>query len=460
MRRIKQKEHGAMIANFPPFDYTDTARLDAELTKALPGHYRLVFDLVTQVAAQNNFKLYLVGGIVRDLFLGRPNFDLDFVCLRDTYNLAHLLTNAFENLLEIKTVKLTEHQAFGTVRLDLNFMDNSTIHVDIATARLETYAHPAALPTVHFPATIEEDLRRRDFNINAVAIALPANPDETLRLFDIFNGISDMRDGWLRVLHALSFEDDPTRILRGVRFAARFGYRFEPGTSRLLQDALAAHYLQRLSPERIRNELTLILQEARPEKAMQILADLGILAEINSLLVWKPELAAEFQQIRNTINPKPDPAFYLAILTCQLEPNRASQLVESLKFSGLRKQLPIEISELWQNLLPQLQQSENMANSRLYALLHSFKPESLQLFTMLLDKYGYGKIADQVRFYQAVLAGKKPQLGGDYLKQAGLKPGPQFRLLLDELRDAVLDGELTNRQDEEEFLQKKIAELS
>lgn len=449
-----------MLPKFPPFDYIDSTQLNAELTKALPGYYRLVFDVVTKVAAAQNFRLYLVGGIVRDLFLGRPNFDLDFVCLRDTYSLARSLKIAFEVLLEIKAVKLTEHQAFGTVRLDLNFVDNATIHVDIATARLETYAHPAALPTVHFPATIEEDLRRRDFSINAVAAALPTNSEETLQLLDIFNGIPDMRDGWLRVLHQGSFEDDPTRILRGVRFAARFGYRFEPETAKLLQEALHGNYLQRLSLERVRNELTLILQEARPENALQMLSDAKILPEISSLLLWKPEFAAEFQLLRTNISAKPDPAFYLAILTYHLEPNQAIQLIDSLKFSGLRRQLPIEISELWQRVRPELRQNKNIANSRLYALLQRFKPEALRVFALLLDQHDFPEIAVKIHFYMETLAEKKPQLGGDYLKQAGLKPGPQFRLLLDELRDALLDGEIVSRQDEEAFLQRKISELT
>ncbi len=448
-----------MLPTFPPFDYHDPAVLQSRLREALPFLHRLVFDKMLDTAHDEKLTVYLVGGIVRDLFLGRPNFDLDFVVLADAHRLARIAGAVFKTLLAVQSVKLTVHARFGTARLDLAFLEADAasptyIHVDIATARLETYAHPAALPAVIFPATLLEDLRRRDFTINALAVApVPGG----LQLTDPFDGLADLKAGWLRVLHPLSFVDDPTRILRGVRFAARFDYRFEPATASLLQKAVTDGYLLTLSPERTRNELLLILREARPEVALQLLADYKILAQINSLLDWQPERDQDFRQLRQLLAASISPAAYLALLCYRLEPTQVQKIGRDLRLFDQDQTVPFQVAQLWHSVRPAL--SSPLPNSQLYRLLHPFAPYSLEVGAALLQIQGLDEMATHLRFYLTTLQAKKTQLDGEYLKGLGLQPGPQFKQILDALHAALLDGIVATRADEAAFVQRFLAQL-
>lgn len=448
-----------MLPTFPPFDYHDPAVLQSHLREALPFLHRLVFDKMLEIARDEDLTVYLVGGIVRDLFLGRPNSDLDFVVLADAHRLARIAGAVFKTLLAVQSVKLTVHTKFGTARLDLVFQaaDDSSpshIHVDIATARLETYAHPAALPDVTFPATLVQDLRRRDFSINAIAVA-PVSGG--LQLTDPFDGLADLKAGWLRVLHPLSLVDDPTRILRGVRFAARFDYRFEPATASLLQKAVADGYLPTLSPERIRNELLLILREARPEIALQLLADYKILSQINPLLAWQPEWGQDFRQLRQLLATSISPAAYLALLCYRLEPTQVQKIGRDLRLFDQNQTVPFQVAQLWHTVRPAL--SSPLVNSQLYRLLHPFTPYALEVGAALLQIQGLGEAAARVRYYLDALQAKKPQLDGEDLKRLGLKPGPQFGQILEALHAALLDGLVVTRADEEAFVQQQLAAL-
>src|SRR3954451_22837564 len=158
--------------------------------------------------------IYLVGGAVRDLLLGRERADVDLMVEGDATALAAELGGAN-----------SEHDRFGTVKVDVEGHE-----VDIAGARTETYEKPGALPTVTPAASVEEHLARRDFTVNAMAIPLQGEP----RLLDPHGGKSDLEQGLLRVLHDRSFVDDPTRAIRAARYASRFGFRLEPRTERLL----------------------------------------------------------------------------------------------------------------------------------------------------------------------------------------------------------------------------------
>jgi tRNA nucleotidyltransferase (CCA-adding enzyme) len=412
------------------------------LRRQLPEAHRVALDLVLA----QNIPVYLVGGIVRDLLLGQPNFDLDFVTLQPASVLARRVLPLFEQRFGRDKVKLLEHSAFGTARLDAN----QDLHLDFATARHETYAHPAALPTVSFPATLEEDLHRRDFTINAIALT----PDGSLH--DPFNGLKDLREGVLRVLHPASFIDDPTRMVRGVRFAARLDYKFEPETEQLLKEALKGGYFSLLSAERKRNELRLILKEARPEKALILLEHYGLLAKIHPYLDWPERNISPFWYLdyysKNIVKRKLEVYASLAIIFANLGKFKVEQIVRDLRFVGLEASVPVEVAQLWTEVRSQL--VPGLKNSQLYNLLHSYSSEALQIFEARL--LGKAKEQKLVRHYRKEVAGRKPILNGDYLIKLGVPPGPHIKTLLAELRDAVLDGEVKGREEEEAFLQRRI----
>ena len=179
----------------------------------LPQDILRLFRQIGKIAQENNCRVYIVGGMIRDLYLGRENFDFDIVVEGDGIALAKKLADKFK-------AKLVDHEKFATAVL---FVPNG-IKIDIATARKETYEHPGALPNV-VPGNIEDDLSRRDFSINAMAASL--NPEDFGELIDFFDGLSDLKKKEIKVLHDLSFIDDPTRILRAIRFEQRLKFKIE-----------------------------------------------------------------------------------------------------------------------------------------------------------------------------------------------------------------------------------------
>jgi tRNA nucleotidyltransferase (CCA-adding enzyme) len=405
------------------------------LRAALPPAHRQALE----VALEPGLGVFLVGGIVRDLLLGRANTDLDFVTLEYAPEVVRRLLPAFRRYFN--PVKFLEHEAFGTVRLDLG----ADLHLDFATARREIYAHPAALPTVAFPATLEQDLKRRDFSINALALS----PKDGL--LDPFNGLADLRDGWLRVLHDTSFTDDPTRMIRAIRFAARLGYQLEPPTQQLLVTARDQGFFELLSAERKRNELRMVLKELRPVKGLALLQDYKLLARFHPVLAWDAALAGAFGRMEDFLG-RPQPYEYLAALLHRQGNTNARTVVQGLNFAGLEATVPPEVARLWVEVFSELRSP--LKNSRLDQLFHPYKAESLRVFEALLpdDRRQF------VRRYREEVRGRRPELTGNALLQLGVPPGPRIKELLARLRAAVLDGEVVGREAELAFLKKLLAE--
>lgn len=422
-----------MRPKFPPFDHTDPAVLLEKLRAMLPSQPRQALETVLANAPD----VYLVGGIVRDLLLGRSNTDLDFVTLAYAPEVARRLLPAFKK--KFPNPKLLEHAAFGTARLDLT----PGLHLDFATARRESYERPAALPTVAFPATLAEDLGRRDFTINALALSPQTG------LADPFNGLADLRDGWLRVLHDASFEDDPTRMVRAIRFAARLGYELEPHTRHLLEAARDANLFELLTAERKRNELRLVLRELRPVKALALLQDYRMLPRFHPALSWNGELAAAFDRLEVTLD-RPQPAEYLAALLHLQGDANAAAILKSLNFAGLEVAVPQEVARLWEEVRPRLRPP--LKNSQLDLLFRPYKAESLRVFEALLP----GEPREFLRRYREEVQGRSPKLTGTALLQMGVPPGPRIKELLAKLRAAVLDGDTVGRDAETAFLKQLL----
>jgi tRNA nucleotidyltransferase (CCA-adding enzyme) len=220
-----------------------------DLTEALSSAHPEL-DAVCDVAGPD--RIFLVGGAVRDLLLGRPRTDIDLVVIGDAASLATALG-----------AEVVEHERFATAKARVDGHE-----VDIATAREEVYQHPGALPVVVPAATIEADLRRRDFTVNAMALPLRGEA----RLIDPYDGRADLDAGLLRALHPGSFVDDPTRALRAARYAARFGFALEPETEALLR----ATDLDTVSADRRRTELLRLAGEPEAGRGFELLAEWGL----------------------------------------------------------------------------------------------------------------------------------------------------------------------------------------
>lgn len=231
---------------------------------AVPPAVRPLLSRLGRLAEARHAAAYAVGGCVRDWLLRRPQpVDVDVAVEGDGLGLAQAAAKALR-------ARMTAHEQFGTAALHLRA--GATTRVDVATCRRETYARPAAYPKV-VPGALEDDLFRRDFTINAMAVALA--PGRFGALIDPFGGAEDLRGKRLRILHPQSFVDDPSRILRGIRFSARFGFRWEPATARALRAAMAAGALSWLNTGRLRRELDRMLEEPDPRACLRQLAELG-----------------------------------------------------------------------------------------------------------------------------------------------------------------------------------------
>jgi tRNA nucleotidyltransferase (CCA-adding enzyme) len=225
-----------------------------------------ILEAAGREAQRLSFRAFLVGGLVRDLYLGKNNVDVDLVIEGDGIEFAKVFARRYSE-------KLRFYERFGTATITFP----AGFKIDVATARVETYDRPAALPRVR-PGRIEDDMYRRDFTINAMAIAL--SPLLFGEILDPFDGRADIEKKKIRVLHERSFIDDPTRIFRALRFEGRLGFRMEEPTERLIQDALAAGMLERLEDYRIATELNLILQEENPRPMIHRLEALGVIVPI------------------------------------------------------------------------------------------------------------------------------------------------------------------------------------
>lgn len=232
------------------------------------------------LADEAGLELYAVGGCARDWALGRTSADIDFLLSGDAAPVVDGMEKAYGGSRQ-------KFSPFLTVR----FFDAAGRRLDFARFRKEIYAKPAALPTVSEAASAQEDLKRRDFACNAMAVRL--NGHAPFALLDPYGGMDDIKAGLVRVLHAKSFEDDPTRVYRAARFAGRFGWRLEPGTLELARAAVRGGFPALLSRERLRNELVKILNEADPLPALELLKELGALTAIHPAFAFDATVAAQ-----------------------------------------------------------------------------------------------------------------------------------------------------------------------
>ncbi|MEK7868185.1 MAG: CCA tRNA nucleotidyltransferase [Candidatus Omnitrophota bacterium] len=218
-----------------------------------------IIKIVGKIADESGVKAYIVGGSVRDKLLGMSNYDLDFVVEGDGIKFAEVLNKKLKG-------RLITYKAFGTATIELKGK-----RIDVVTARKESYKYPAAYPIVK-PGAIKDDLFRRDFTINSMALAI--DKKGLGRLVDFYGGQKDLTKGVIRVLHDKSFMDDPTRIFRAVRFSVRFGFKIEPHTKKLMKEAVLDGFLGEVNAGRIRKEIELFLKEKNPKKCLDVFSKL------------------------------------------------------------------------------------------------------------------------------------------------------------------------------------------
>ncbi len=443
----------------PPRQGPRRQEIAQKMEAALPTSLHALLRQASTLAQEMGYSLYVVGGFVRDLLLGEPTLDMDLVVEGDAIKLARRLASRVGS-------RARSHRRFGTAKLILEDpttpravdIDFGIPILDFATARTEFYARSAALPEVE-RSSIKADLHRRDFTINTLAIRL--DPGYYGELLDFYGGEQDLRDGWVRVLHSLSFIEDPTRIMRAARFEQRLGFAIEPGTAELIDNALPM--LSRVSGERIRHELYLILEEREPEKVFCRLDSLDVLVKIHPRLACLEQTWDRFSRLRLILasgewdippreNGLPAPGLYLALLTYHLTRREVESLAARLKIfrddlNLLRQVLDLQAREEDLN-------QPDLSNQEIYALLHYSPTPAILVFWLCTDSE---LVRERLGRYEQQLRHVRPTVDGDYLKGLGLKPSPLFSKLLNAVRDARLDG-LVSTEAEEKALISRLLE--
>ena len=394
---------------------------------------------VTHLAAELGFPACLVGGFVRDALLGKPVNDFDVVVEGDATKLGRALVKHFGG-------RLTVHAPFKTATWFLP--DPPDDFIDLISARSETYPEPATLPMVKL-GSLDEDLHRRDFTINAMAIRL--NGDGAGELVDPLDGHADLKDGLVRTLHPRSFIDDPTRLFRLIRYAERYAFDIESGTRDLIPSAL--DYVDRLSPERLRHELDLVLEEENYLPMLDKLWAQGILPQIKPALPFDEGARDRLQciplpLILNEIPQARDRRWTAWLMGLPEKNIRA--LAKRLHFTSDLLKQSIGASELYKTAdsLVGLRPSECVAR------LDKFPGESILVALSCIPK-----MLILLQKYLVEWRSVKPHTTGETLMLKDVPFGPRIGDILWRLRAARLDGEVTTDAGEEEFLDEMLKDL-
>ena len=377
---------------------------------------------IRRLAAQNGAAAYLVGGPVRDSLLGAPVNDLDITIVGDAPALAASLANAIGG-------RLTVHPRFGTATVT-----TADIAIDLVTARRETYPSPGALPEVR-PGSIGNDLARRDFSVNAMAVPIANSANSAAGILDPYGGRADLAAGVIRILHPQSFRDDPTRILRAARYARRFAFRIADDTLTQLRAALAGGAMDTLTGDRVRHELERILQEPRPLAALRYAGELGALAAIHPAL--------SVAHLRHLPPDTPAaPLTWLAALVWPLGPAQGNALAGRLNAPASWSRVIADTAELAARL-PRLA-APGLPPSASCARLDGLSPHAMDAAVLLAPP----PAAERIRRYRAEWRMVSPRLRGGDLLDLGIPAGPAVGAALRALRQARLDGLTHSRQDE------------
>ncbi len=367
-----------------------------------------VLNKIIDFFKKSSFNAYLVGGVVRDALLNTATNDIDITIEGDAIKAGYELNRILRGKIEV-------HKDFGTVTIS-----KDKTRIDIAMARKETYPKPGSLPLVS-PSDIYDDLKRRDFTINAIALAI--SKENFGEVFDPFNGINDIKKKLIRVLHDKSFIEDPTRILRALRYKNRLNFKLDKHTEKLLMIGSSCKVVKNVSKQRILQELRLIFEEKEW---------LNILKDINKYKL----LEFDMERLKN-LRKIPDLKYYYFL----------SLMKEDFPLSNQETKIINDFKKL-DNIRRDIQSTKR--NSQLYYLLINIDEKVVKTISALYPGLSY-KIK---KFY--ALKKIKPLISGEDLKKMNIQPGPVFKELLNGIHKMQLDRKIKNRKQIKEILQKWV----
>jgi tRNA nucleotidyltransferase (CCA-adding enzyme) len=389
-----------------------------ERVRRLPGMERLL------PALEGLPPTYLVGGAVRDLLRGADAVDLDIAVEGDARSAARALADRLGGVVR-------EHERFGTATVRAG-----ELIFDLATTRRESYPEPGALPTVE-RASLDEDLSRRDFTINTMAVGLTG--DDLGHLYDPCGGVADLEEGVVRVLHERSFIDDPTRLLRAVRYEVRLGFRMDRRTEDLARSAAAGDALRTVSGARVRDELLDLLGEPEAPAGIERMHELGLDRALHPALDADPELAAP--AAGGPAPPRPPRGLAALAALCSAAPQRLDSWLSDLHLTAAQREAVARAARVAPGLAAELRERDHQP-SELRAL---FGREPLLTLALALAMRAP---SEPILRWVTELGSVRLEITGDDLLAAGVPEGPALGRALDETLDRKLDGLVSGREEE------------
>ncbi|MCM8786716.1 MAG: hypothetical protein NC935_01525, partial [Candidatus Omnitrophica bacterium] len=392
-----------------------------------------------------NMKAYLVGGVVRDIILNKAVFDLDIVIEGEAIKFAEIFASKFKK-------EIRKHHTFGTATV--NFQNKK---IDFATARKEIYPKWGQLPKV-YPATLKEDLFRRDFTINALAISL--NKSDYGKLIDIYGGLADLQKKLIRVLHKDSFLEDPTRILRAIRFEQRFCFKIEKTTYKLLKEAMKINALSLVHPHRLRDEIILLFKEEKPnypikrilslcgfsfiDKDIKIdIKDLKLTLRINNAVLFYQKYLKKRRKLNKWL-------IYLAVFVYKLP---TAKLINFIERFGFRKGERMILLSIKKNLLKIKKLDKKLKPHIIYKLL---SPLSFEAILFFYAYYKKNNIRNNIKCFLKTLVDIHLSINGDDLKKFKITPSHLYNKILTKLLYLKMDKKIYTKEDENLALKKII----
>lgn len=411
--------------------------------KKLSSQFKNILKTSSAIANSSGFNIYLVGGVVRDLILKRKVFDLDIVVEGNAIVFAKKLAECLKS-------DFRRHHSFGTATINIDGHK-----IDFVTARTEKYSHQGALPKVS-PASLDKDLLRRDFTINTMAISL--NKADYGKLIDLCNGLGDLKKGLIRVLHSESFHDDPTRILRAIRFEQRFSFKIEPGTFKLIKEALGKPSLELVGPHRLRDEITLILKEAKPSRYIKRIKELVGFSFIDKTIKLDKPSFQLFVRIEESVlyyekrfkkHRKLEVwLLYLAAILIKLSPSRLKKFFHDF---GFRKGERDVVSSIVKSINKIKRLGKHTKASNIYRILEPYSFESILFFYAYYQKRSLRK---NIERFLDKLVDIRLKIKGRDLKKMDLKPHVLYSKILKKALYSKIDKGLKSKHQEAEEIRR------
>ncbi|MGV8145034.1 MAG: CBS domain-containing protein [Alkaliphilus sp.] len=431
------------------FNISDDEIDTTDLVKKQPARIVKILNEAGKIGDTINADVYVVGGFVRDLFLEAPNFDIDFVIDGDGIDFAHKLREKLGG-------EVLEHEKFATAVLTLE----DGLSIDIVSARREYYDYPGALPKVE-KSSIWSDLFRRDFTINCMAVSL--NKKQQGRLIDFFGGLDDLNKGRIRVLYNLSFIEDPTRIFRAIRFAARYDFEIDLESKSFIKQAVSDGLIQKISSDRVREEITYILKEENVCKSLKLFMDFKILESIHPMLLVDNGTIDKIDNIDISINE----------FSKKNQLSITKQLIIILQIISIipLDELPFVLNKFTETKMHESQIIEALRNKEdIYKLLgqtnidsfliyKTLKPVKDETIIFYYNDCDNSLVRNNLLYYSNRLKDTKINITGKDLMTIGIKPGPVFKQILEEVTKAKIKGFLKNKEEEVEFAIKEFVKM-